>query len=516
MHGLWKADVDRTTQSLRNLPADEKGLVRTCLNGTFYTRDKLHSANLINTDKCPWCEQKDSAYHRNWECPHFQAERRHLDPEFSHLLPTLPKCTSGHGWILEAPLLRIWRKGLHELPEPGYHFHPAPTAEMDCLHLFVDGSCDCPKEPDTRLATWAVGVAHLAQDTHHLVARGPVPGIVQTSARAELWATVIALRYGLLQAKPFCIWTDYENAYKRITSFQASHSAPADDWNDRDLWQKIYDYVQRATRKGYLIRASKVVSHLDAGKLAHEVEQWARRGNHFVDSQAEEAREDLPNELDILRKQLRQQTAWLTKLRDQIHTTMVKVGIKATRDPERKQEAVAPEAPPRLAPCEEWAYPALRDPAKSLRCTLNAEEDTIIKRWLEGLATPDPSPRWMSWQQLLIDYQLTTHSVGPWKPEGKGKKWSSGASWHQALVDYSFPKAARWFGEYIQYHARVMGEAFKYKVQAPDSRCYARWTATVLLPIPPQRWANLEARLKEAVGLIKTSERDLQAVPPMA
>ena len=433
----------------------------------------------------------------------------------THILPTLPPCTSSHGWILEAPLLRVWRKGLHNLPEPGYDFWPQPTPAPDCLHIFVDGSCDCPTEPDTRLATWAVSTAHLPSDSHYLIARGIVPGIIQTSARAELWATVIAFRYGLVRRIPFCIWTDYENAYRRIKAFQRGET-PGDDWNDSDLWKRIYESVRKAMSRGHLIQVTKIVSHLDGRLLTHEVEQWARRGNQFVDAQAEEARADLPGDLTTLRHQLRQQTQWLDRLRNQLHTTMIKVGAKATKAPERKYEAPEPDGSAQPAPPEEWAYEALRDPTRELACTLHPDEDILIKTWLVGLNEPGASPRWLSWQQLLIDYQITMHSVGPWKRAGKGKNWNSGQEWKSSLRDYCFQKAAKWFGEYIQFHARTLGQAFRYKVRAPDSRCYARWAACVLLPLHPSRWATLEDRLKQSVGVIKNSTRDLQEVPPMA
>ena len=54
----------------RKLPTDsaEYSLLRTCLNGTFYTADHLHKRDENVSAACPFCGEDDSVTHRNWEC----------------------------------------------------------------------------------------------------------------------------------------------------------------------------------------------------------------------------------------------------------------------------------------------------------------------------------------------------------------------------------------------------------------------------------------------------------------
>ena len=71
--------------------------------------------------------------------------------------------------------------------------HVMPSCLPDVLHLFVDGGGTDPQTPRLRLATWGVALAMLPEDSFFPVAAGGVPGILQTSLRAEIYAVLAAL-----------------------------------------------------------------------------------------------------------------------------------------------------------------------------------------------------------------------------------------------------------------------------------------------------------------------------------
>ena len=202
---LCRADVRRTLVNWDKWTPEEQGILRAARTGTLYIRDKHYKAKLPPDPDCQWYGQPDSILHRNWECPAFEPQRQGPTPEIRHQIPRLPACSSHHGWIQEAPALRPWRKALVQLPDrTGVHLDLAEPSGT-CLHLFVDGACDLPKEPGTRIASWAVVYADANMEHFLPVSSGIVPGLLQTSGRAELHATISALQYGLRQRIPFCI-----------------------------------------------------------------------------------------------------------------------------------------------------------------------------------------------------------------------------------------------------------------------------------------------------------------------
>ena len=330
--GLWRADVGRTLKSWEKLTQEHQGLLRTCRSGNFYTRDKHYKAKFVPTEQRQGCQEKETAYHRNWECPHFAPAREAMHAEVRHILPSLPPCTSHHGWILEVPALPAYRKALTQLPDTTGSHEDYSERDAGCMHLFVDGSCDYPTQPDLRIATWAVVRADLAGDNFPLISRGVVPGILQTSGRAELLATIAALRYGLWQQAPFCIWTGYETPCQRMRGCMEQRLECREDWTNHDLWQRIWQYTRQAMRLGLLWQVTKALSHLSQPQLTFEVERWAARGNQAADVHATVAREDLPGGLRRIRQDLVAQTRWTDRLRDQIHGTLIRVGQQALRD----------------------------------------------------------------------------------------------------------------------------------------------------------------------------------------
>lgn len=103
--------------------------------------------------------------------------------------------------------------------------------------------------------------------------------------------------------------------------------------------------------------------------------------------------------------------------------------------------------------------------------------------------------------------------MGPWKLGRRGKQWKGGQEWQEALEDYDFQAASRWFGEYLQAHARHVGEGTKGLYRAPDSGCYRIWAKCIKIPLAPRRWQRLEEALKRTAGLIKRPSKDLAEVP---
>lgn len=84
--------------------------------------------------------------------------------------------------------------------------------------IFTDGSCLWQDQPNYRLASWAVCIADpISTNTFksHIAAAGPLPGVCQTSFRAECYALLRAIRIVKEFQVSARIWTDCQGVLDR-------------------------------------------------------------------------------------------------------------------------------------------------------------------------------------------------------------------------------------------------------------------------------------------------------------
>lgn len=90
LQGLDLVDRAFTMSDQRRWTDQQSAMMRTSLNGTFYTRDKqIHSGKIAST-LCAWCEQPDSLDHRIWHCPHFEDLRQAIPTEDQQAIQAMP------------------------------------------------------------------------------------------------------------------------------------------------------------------------------------------------------------------------------------------------------------------------------------------------------------------------------------------------------------------------------------------------------------------------------------------
>lgn len=92
-HGMEFVSVSLTLPEATLLDGESGGLLRTVLNGTFFTRDKLFHCGTVQSPTCPFCGDKDSIHHRHYVCPQFQECRNKLSSEVFRFLEDAPQCT---------------------------------------------------------------------------------------------------------------------------------------------------------------------------------------------------------------------------------------------------------------------------------------------------------------------------------------------------------------------------------------------------------------------------------------
>ena len=183
---LQFVDAADTRVFLKMLAVEDLELFHKCLNGTHITQDGKAYCQEGGSSQCPYCDCTDSRFHRFWVCERFQAEREGLPSDVVALIPSLPDVVTGYGWSLRPYTSLEWYSYLCDICVPSVN----PMLDMyQEVHLFTDGSCLNPEVPICRLAAWAVVFADFEGPfAGSVIDSGPLPGMLQNSYRAEIFA----------------------------------------------------------------------------------------------------------------------------------------------------------------------------------------------------------------------------------------------------------------------------------------------------------------------------------------
>lgn len=264
--------------------ATSQGILRAALNGSFYTQDKHQGRSA----QCKFCGEKDSQYHRHWECAHFAAERELCPVEILQQVKDLPPCLTNHGWARRPAELLPFKAALLHLPDlTGVFEHHGregtpPRDPPTMLTLFTDGSCARPTCRQSRVASWAVVRADPIEPwTFAAVARGGVPGWHQSSLRGEITALKSALQFVLQCQAHAQVWTDNARVSQVVAQVQQGVYEVGPNDKDVDLWVDVHRLV---TACGPLLRGvHKVCSHQCLRNLPDPAERWIAAGNAAAD-----------------------------------------------------------------------------------------------------------------------------------------------------------------------------------------------------------------------------------------
>ena len=480
------------------LTPTQQGFLRVVHNGSYYTQDRHAKTGYAKTAECKWCTSEDSVQHRLWECPATAAFRADLPEGLRSEISKEPKCTQEHAWFCEPQEARTYRRLLHTIKPHGSVRWDSPELP-EVLHLFTDGSCRSPADARCRIASWSLILALPEQDQFWPLSYGLVPGQHQTGGRGELIAAIQAFRFAEARHKSFCLWTDYERVVRLLEAWEWQCETPPHWKPDHDLQQELFLRYKLAVQQGRFIKVVHVTSHLNPLHLSTAVEHWARRGNEAADQWANHAIQEAPDALKEARQDLKtalQRLDWMQDALKSLHLRVAnfavgsKQGDDAERPPpaDRRPQGEASEDQP-------YALPRLREGLSQVHAPLNAIEDERLQRWLRSLEAPQSEGRWLTWHQLVIDYQLQTESEGPWQRKGS-KQWHQGETWRRELQDYSLQNAAKFFRQYVTEHARRVNEKPHTKFCLPDGAAYQQWATCMWLPLSAQRWAQLEAFLR--------------------
>ena len=413
MKGLQRACPLLTVNKMHSLPAEDQAILRTCLNGTFFTADRLKhrkGQQQVTEDfqACAFCGLQDSQYHRHWECEAFQSCRRVSQVQM-HQLQNMPPCVTCHGWMLEPPSLQRFRELCFQVPDTREVFH-LPLHMPDHLHLFTDGGSKAPSCPLSRWGAWGVVLGHVMAEGFFPVASGLLHGWLQTPLRGEITAAISACCFAILTQRPCTIWTDNQLVFDRLNMFRARPCWFKPNQTNRDLWQELYALVRAL---GPLLSdVIKVRSHVDLSHADDEFEFWAFQGNAAVDALVSREFQQHSAHFYVWTK-LRQDIQEILSLRHAVHATLLEVGKCAVRKQVSKNtQQDAPPHVPRIRQEEvhvteirQGSLDLLTDRYKFPGC------DRIFA-WLFQLTDPQAAIRLVSWFQIAAVFEMHANTPG--------------------------------------------------------------------------------------------------------
>ena len=477
--GIQTVDAWTSGTPVPDMSPEETGLIRILQAGTFMTHDHLHSAGLVDTDKCKFCGEADSMEHRHWQCSETQAIREALPPEIHHFMQQAPACARERGWFREPIALQTFKNALSFIPDTTSLWEPwsCPSGTVD---MFSDGTCIDPQIPSVRLTAWAVvirGPGTWQDSQFPPLATGGVPGQWQTIYRAETMALLSALRYASTISNPVRIWGDNASVLRKARSLHMQQRQVRRTDNDHDLWEVIQ---QLLLALGSRVSFHKVDSHQDRS-LANPVEDWIMAGNQAADELASQALRNLSPALLALQKQASHALQLSRKSHQAVMKFYAEVGMKSviwnqTHDPEQTGYGQQP-----ISPEEVLNFSHLAQQAEDFPPRFKTAKFHQTLSWMHFIHDDHSAPCWVTWYELLWSFQMFTGV--------KGVQKVSQTDWalYDTLTEYDTPTASRSLAYYLTSMCRQIDPSFSSTHTKPDNYRWQHWAMCI-----PLQWATHE------------------------
>lgn len=500
-------DVNETRTWLKSLSLCDRALMQKCLNGTHITQDAKQHCQQDGSDICPYCECTDSRYHRFWICERFVECRLGLPTGLPALLPSLPETVTCHGWSLRASTQMEWFRCLAACAIP--QEKPLVTDEHD-LHLFTDGSCLNQHEPSCRVSSWSVVRASVCgPHDSQVVDAGPLPGILQSSYRAEIFATMRALSMASGTKGRVHLWTDCKAVVLKLQRLLLGLPVKPNSKHS-DLWIIIAELLG-GFEPGQVV-VTHVAGHQCPDNATGPLQEWCFVNNGFADRAAVQAHQCRSASFWSFYAQHVAATFAAREISQAIQQVLLKVSRIVLSEKDVQDEPVADQlCEPLPVPPEVWTpLTQLSIPHQAVRWYGDENVRTLLS-WYWGQVFTSSFPLiWVSQFHLYLDFQMAgeigpTH-LGSWQP---GRLLP-----HGDLLGISFKVRARWFIRMLKESLKHQGSGCTYRFCRPHSRALALHTGCLALPWNPDRIAIIDAWLMRffPAGLRRVS-KGLESLP---
>ena len=504
---LHQTDMCDTREFVRSLDHEDRELFHRCLNGSHITQDGKKYCQSGLTVCCPYCECSDSRFHRFWICQRFQSERSSVSPEVLAMIPSLPDYLTGYGWSLRPHTQFQWFRALCAivLPEPVI----LTSLETDA-HVFTDGSCLNQAFPSCRLASWAVVLADVSKPMlSQVVASGPLPGLLQSSYRAEVFAIWQALCAMKVQKGRVHLWTDCQAVVRKMQRIVAGHE-PKPNSAHADLWALIFDCMKDFELGQVVVH--KVAAHQKIADADSPLEEWCFTHNSFADRAAAVAQLDRPSDFWELFSSHVNSTLACARISREVQVVLLAISRAAVKDSDEGVGSERPDigAPPPVGH-DAWSpLQPLMIPTGAVRWYGDAVVRQVMSWFWQVLHGSDAAIVWVSQFHLYVDFLMSGEDA-PTHIDS----WKHGAlTPHLDLLAVRFQTRARWFNKVLRECLRHAKQKTTFSYCRPESNSLFFHTGCVALPWPGWRLQQVDNWfLKFSPGGFHRSSSALSSLP---
>ena len=472
-------------------PPDAVGFLQVAQTGAFYTSDCLKHSGFTDSSECTRCHAEDSVEHRHWQCPATAFSRNLIPQEVQTHIDASEPCLREHGWMPEPPAVRKFKQTLAHIPDTmGRYATCEPQEHYD---LFCDGAGVDPKQPQTRLVAWAVVVAGTdPQMAHSPLAWGGVPGQWQTVMRAELTSFVSALCYGVAKGTTFAVWSDCEVIVKRARRIQNGTFEVTSTCTDHDLWAIVQSHMPDET----ICQLHHIKSHQNYGSDEAWV-QWACSANDMADTVASWAIDQLPSQVRQAQQQASVEVAKAKQVVKHVHDHMVRVAQLSIAEPKQAEPTSYRLPDTMIMDWKAIAAKAAEEAPENLRFPGWLK----ILEWMREQDNSSTTPRWLSWFELLVSFQLHADEWGP-------ESTSCHNTWrmHPRLQEYNGKQMLRSWAAYLLNIIRVSHPGFKPVDGRPSDPRFHCWSMGLLCRVPDASADAIRIWLDSSLGDSKVSK----------
>ena len=255
---------------------------------------------------CQLCMQPDTQAH--WlRCPRF-AHIRTSTADMMAWVDSTPLCVTQHLLMPRSPFALDVKDYFQHLPDDSDCFWSSPMPGTN--HLFSDGSHFRNECPGLQTSAWALVNA----TSGAMVGFGPVPGLLQTIGRAELWGIIACLKWTLAHHCDTVLWCDSGTSVSGVQAMMEgewTHLQPTTD--NHDLWQSVRVLLDQLEQGSFSIRWT--ASHIDVTLCANDLEEWLAIWNDVADQHAVMANSSRSRSFLLLREKASQHfKLWRSRL----------------------------------------------------------------------------------------------------------------------------------------------------------------------------------------------------------
>jgi ribonuclease HI len=351
------------------------------------------------------------------------------------------------------------------------------------VHLFTDGSCLNPAVPVCRLAAWAVVFADVEGPfAGSVVDSGPLPGMLQNSYRAEIFAVWRALSILRLQSGRVFIWTDSGAVVTRLRRLLQG-GEPKPNGAHSDLWFLIVDTLRDFAPGQVEIR--KVAAHQKVANAVSPAEDWCTVHNTFADHAANLAQWRRSDSFWAFFGKHVMATKACTRISREVQHVLLRISRAVVREndgpegDEREAVCVPPEVPD-----DAWRpLTTLHVPATAVRWYGDEVVRLLLSWYWQATFSSTAPVIWMSQFHLYIDFMMSGEhgptKIGIWRAGHRTPNLD--------LLTIPFQTRCRWFSRVLKECLKHHGQAFTYRYCRPHSRSLFLHTGCIAVPWDPVR-----------------------------